>query len=196
VTSLGLPRYLHRVVPSPLSLVFAFVAPVSLPAPSAPVTPPPTTAALASIPRPMRRFGLHLGLNATLTFDASFGRYVYAGVTTQLTGLGALADPERNYVVSAVAFGGVALPLIERDALRFTVDVTPAVGFVRSAPVNFVTVGLLAGVRVVHRTGFTAALHLPVVGYAGAPQARRGSVYYYYLSAIPSVPVLTLGYTF
>jgi hypothetical protein len=35
-----------------------------------------------------------------------------------------------------------------------------------------------------------------VVGYAGAPDARRGSVYYYYLSAIPTAPLVTLGYSF
>lgn len=151
--------------------------------------PPPRAA-----PRP--RFGLHVGLNATLTFDAAVGRYAYGGVSTQLTGLGALADPQRNYVVSALVFGGAAIPVVERDALRLTVDVTPSVGWLYSAPVNMVTVGLLAGVRLVHRSGFTAALRLPLVGYAGSPQAPRGSVYYYYLSAIPTAPILTLGYTF
>jgi hypothetical protein len=143
-----------------------------------------------------RRYGIHLGLNATLTFDATWGRWVYTGLSTQLTGLGALFDPERNYVVSALVFAGVALPLVEREAFRLTVDGTPSVGFLRSAPVHFVTVGLLAGLRLVHRSGFTVALRLPVLGYAGAPQAARGSVYYYYLSAIPTVPLVSLGYTF
>jgi hypothetical protein len=192
VTGRGVPRYQRSPVPTLLSIAFTIVAPVVLPASAPPTVAPPTVTA----PRPLRRYGLHLGLNATLTFDATIGRYVYAGATTQLTGLGALADSERNYVVSALVFGGVALPLVERDSLRLTADVTPAVGFIHSAPVNFVTVGLLAGVRLVHRTGFTAAIHLPLVGYAGAPQARRGSVYYYYLSAIPTVPLITVGYTF
>lgn len=169
-------------------MVFAVAAQVAAAAPPPANNPPPA--------RALRRYGVHLGLNATLTGDALIGRYVYVGLTTQLTGVGAIFAPERNYVVSAVAFGGVALPLVERDALRLTADVTPALGVVHSEPVNFLTVGLLAGVRLVHRSGFTAALRLPLVGYAGSPQARRGSVYYYYLSAIPSVPILTVGYTF
>jgi hypothetical protein len=184
-------------VPSVLSIVCSIVTPIA--APVASLAPPPAAPVTTLAPptsRVRRRFGLHLGLNATLTFDASFGRFWYTGVSTQLTGIAALADSERNFVVSLVAFGGVALPLVDREAFRLTADITPALGFVRSAPVNFFTVGLLAGVRLVHRSGFTAALHLPLVGYAGAPQARRGSVYYYYLSALPSVPLVTVGYTF
>lgn len=172
-------------MPPLLPLVFTVAAQV------AGATAPP-----AAPSRAPRRYGVHLGLNATLMGDARIGRYVYVGLATQLTGVAAIFDPQRNYVVSAVAFGGVALPLVERDALRLTADVTPALGVVHSAPVNFLTVGLLAGVRLVHRSGFTAALRLPLVGYAGSAQARRGSVYYYYLSAIPSVPILTVGYTF
>ncbi|MFO0606027.1 MAG: hypothetical protein U0324_22770 [Polyangiales bacterium] len=168
-------------MPPLLPLVFAVAAQV---------------AGAAAPPRAPRRYGVHLGLNATLMGDALIGRYAYVGIATQLTGVAAIFAPERNYVVSAVAFGGVALPLVERDALRLTADVTPALGVVHSAPVNLLTVGLLAGVRLVHRSGFTAALRLPLVGYAGSAQARRGSVYYYYLSAIPSVPILTVGYTF
>lgn len=173
-------RYLPEAV-TPLVLIPLVVAQVA----AAPSAPPAS-----------RRFGVHLGLNATLTVDARFGRFLYTGLSTQLTGLGALADSERNYVVSAVVFGGVALPFVDNGRVRLTADVTPALGYVRSAPVQFVTVGLLAGVRLVHRAGFTAALHLPLVGYAGAPDAQRGSVYYYYLSAIPTVPLLTLGYSF
>lgn len=139
---------------------------------------------------------MHLGLNATLTADVAIGRFAYGGVSTQLTGVGALFDSQRNYVVSALLFGGVALPLIERSSLRLTADITPSFGWLYSAPVNLLSVGLLAGIRVVHRSGFTAALRLPVVGYAGSPQAPRGSVYYYYLSAIPTAPIITLGYTF
>lgn len=144
----------------------------------------------------MRRVGFHLGLNATLTVDLALGRYAYGGLSTQLTGLGALADPQRNYVVSALLFGGVAVPVVERASMRLTADLTPAVGWLYSAPVNMLTVGFLAGLRLVHRSGFTAAIRLPVVGYAGSPQAPRGSVYYYYLSAIPTAPLLTVGYTF
>ncbi len=180
MTPQGLPRY-HRGVVSPLVLIPFVVAQVAAARPAPPAS---------------RRFGVHLGLNATLTVDARFGRYFTAGLSTQLTGLGALADSERNYIVSALAFGGVALPFVDNGRVRITADLTPALGYVRSAPVQFVTVGLLAGVRLVHRSGFTAGLHLPVVGYAGAPDARRGSVYYYYLSAIPTAPLVTLGYSF
>lgn len=179
------------MVPTVLPLVFAVAAQVA-----AAAAPPASPAGPAAAGPAARRYGVHLGLNATLLGDARVGRYGYVGLATQLTGLGALVAPERNFVVSAVAFGGVALPLVQRDALRLTADLTPALGVVHSEPVNLLTVGLLAGLRLVHRSGFTAALRLPLVGYAGSPQARRGSVYYYYLSAIPSVPIVTLGYTF
>ena len=151
---------------------------------------------VASAQAPSRRYGLHVGLNATLTFDAAIGRYAYGGVSTQLTGLGALAEPQRNYVVSALLFAGAALPVLRRESLRLTVDVTPALGWLYANPVNMLSAGLLAGLRLVHRSGFTAALRLPLVGYAGSPQAPRGGVYYYYLSAIPTAPLITLGYTF
>jgi hypothetical protein len=169
-----------------LRRVCAAAAVLSLSAPAAAQSPPPRAV----------RVGVHVGLNATLAVDVLIGRIGYVSVATQLTGFGALADPQRNYIISALAFGGVALPLLDRPALRVTADLTPSLGYVRSAPVNFVTVGLLAGVRLVHRSGFTAALRLPVVGYAAAPQAQRGSALYYYLTAIPSVPLLSLGYTF
>jgi hypothetical protein len=168
------------------------VAPVAPDAPSAVVPVAPTTDPAW---RP-RRFGLHLGLNGTLLFDASFGRYAYTGFATQLTGAGAIADPSRNYVLSALAFGGVALPLVERASVRLTADVTPALSFFRSAPVNMLNVGLLAGVRLQHASGFTVALKLPLVGWAAAPDAQRASLLYYYIGAIVTVPALTLGYSF
>jgi hypothetical protein len=143
-----------------------------------------------------RRFGLHLGLNATLTFDLALGRYFYGGFTTQLTGVGYFAEQSRNYVLSALAYGGVALPLVDGAALRLTVDVTPMASYFHSAPVNMLSVGLLGGLRVVHSSGFTAALRLPLVGYAGAPDAQRGGLTYYYIGAVPTVPILTFGYTF
>ena len=155
-----------------------------------------SAAAQTSPATPSRRVGVHIGLNGTLTADLALGRFFYGGVSTQLTGLAALAEPQRNYVVSALVFAGVALPLVERESLRLTADVTPSVGWLYSAPVNMVSAGLLAGVRLVHRSGFTAALRLPLVGYAGSPQVPRGSLYYYYITAIPTAPLLTLGYTF
>jgi hypothetical protein len=145
---------------------------------------------------PARRFGLHLGLNATLTFDLSLGRWLYGGVTTQLTGVAFLANPDRNYVVSALVFGGVALPLVEGPSVRLTADVTPMASYFHSAPVNMLNVGLLAGLRMVHASGFTLALKLPLVGYAGAPDAQRGGLLYYYTGAIATVPLLTVGYSF
>lgn len=158
-------------------------------------TPPPSPLA-APAPRRMRRFGLHLGLNATLTFDAAFGAWFYGGLTTQLTGIGALFDSQRNYVVSILAFGGVAIPLVDRPSVRFTVDLAPMASYFHAAPVNMLSAGLLAGLRFLHSSGFTVALKLPLVGYAGAPDAQRGGPLYYYTGAIATVPALTLGYTF
>ena len=136
------------------------------------------------------------GPTVTLTTHCGQDRYSDCGLGTQLTGFAALAGPERKYVGSALVFAGGALPLGERESLRLTADITPSVGWLYSAPVNMVSAGLLAGVRLVHRSGFTAALRLPLVGYAGSPQVPRGSLYYYYITAIPTAPLLTLGYTF
>jgi hypothetical protein len=36
--------------------------------------------------------GVHIGLNGTLTADLALGRFFY-GVSTQLTGMAALAEP-------------------------------------------------------------------------------------------------------
>jgi len=180
-----------------LLLVAALLAQGAVPTDTIGVTPPQhEPLPQLEPPRRARRFGVHLGLNATLTFDVALGRYFYGGASTQLTGLGALGDPKRNYTVSLLLFGGVALPLYESRNLRLTADLTPALGFTRSAPVNFLTVGFLAGLRLVHSSGFTVGLKLPLVGYAGSPTAQRGSLYYYYIQAIPTVPVLTFGYSF
>jgi hypothetical protein len=160
------------------------------PSSSSPIEPAPTPSW-----RP-RRFGVHGGINLTLTFDATIGRFAYAGVATQLTGLAWFFAQERNFNLSLLAFGGVGLPIIEREDLRFTADITPALGYLHAAPVNLLSVSLLAGVRVVHRSGFTFSVKLPLVGYAGAPDAQRGSLLMYYVSAIVTVPVITFGYSF
>ena len=164
---------------------------------------PPAASRASSVVNPellalhgRRRYGLHLGLNGTLTFDFRLGQYFYGGLSTQLTGLGFVFDQNRNYVLSALAFGGVAFPLVDRSAMRLTVDVTPMASYFHSEPVNMLSVGLLAGLRFLHSSGFTIALKLPVVGYAGAPDAQRGGLLYYYIGAIPTVPILTVGYTF
>ena len=107
-----------------------------------------------------------------------------------LAGIGALVDSSHNWVVSAQLFAGGSLPLVENANLRLTLDVTPALTYVYSAPVNLFSIGLLAGLRIVHSTGFTIALRLPLIGYAGSFEPSRGSLYYYYISAIPTVPVL------
>jgi hypothetical protein len=170
---------------------------------SAPATPPadgPSSPVLVPPPEPRawrpRPFGLHLGINATLMFDATIGRYVYAGFATQLTGAAFFADQNRNVIVSALAFGGVAIPLIEREDLRFTADFAPMVSYFHAAPVNMLNIGVLAGVRVQHRSGFTFGVKLPLVGYAGAPDAQRGSLMYFYYGAIVTVPAITFGYSF
>ncbi|MDP3274657.1 MAG: hypothetical protein Q8Q09_05635 [Deltaproteobacteria bacterium] len=167
---------------------------VDAPVISQPEPVPPLMAAPDEMP--LRRVGVHLALNATLLVDFSFARIGYAGFATQLTGLGALVSPERNYTLSAQVLGGVALPLHTGQSLRLTADLTPALTYFHSAPVNMLSVGFLAGIRMVHRSGFTAALRLPLVGYAGAPDAQRGSLLYYYYGAIVTVPFLSFGYSF
>lgn len=159
------------------------------------VAPPPPPVDLRPAPR-IRRYGVHLGLNLTFTFDLSVGRYFYGGATTALTGLGVIGNPNGNYTLSLLAFAGVGIPLVERDSLRFTFDVTPELRYVHASPVNLLGVGLMAGVRLVHRSGFTFAVKLPLAGYAGAPDARRGSLLNYYISSIPTVPIITFGYSF
>lgn len=143
-----------------------------------------------------RRFGVHLGINATLLFDVSAANVLYFGAATQLTGLAWFFDTARNFNLSLLAFGGVALPIIEREQVRFTLDAAPALTYTHAAPVNLLSVGVLAGVRVVHRSGFTFAVKLPIVGYAGAPDAQRGGLLMYYTNAIVTVPAITFGYSF
>lgn len=181
-------------------------APVAVDQPPAAQTPINPDAPMAGVTRPVppveppgwqpRRFGVHLGVNATFTFDASIGRLFYVGAATQLTGLAAPFVPERNFNLTLLAFGGVALPILERESLRFTADITPAFAYTRAAPVNLLSVGLLAGVRLVLRSGFTFAVKLPLVGYAGAPDAQRGGLLMYYVNAIVATPVITFGYSF
>lgn len=168
-------------------------SPIDPNAPTATSRPPPPIEAPAWR---TRRFGVHLGLNGTFTFDASIGRFLYVGATTQLTGLAAPFVPDRNFNLSLLAFGGVALPLVERESLRLTADIAPSFAYTRAAPVNLLSVGLLAGVRLVHRSGFTFAVKLPLVGYAGAPDAQRGGLMFYYINAIVVVPAITFGYSF
>jgi hypothetical protein len=144
----------------------------------------------------MRRLGVHLGINGTFTFDVSASNIWYFGAATQLTGLGFFFNTERNFNLSLLAFGGVALPIIEREDLRFTFDAAPAFTYTHAAPVNLLSIGVLAGVRLVHRSGFTFAVKLPLVGYAGAPDAQRGGLLMYYTNAIVTVPAITFGYTF
>jgi hypothetical protein len=181
-------------------------APVAVDQPPAAQTPINPDAPMAGATRPVppaeppgwqpRRFGVHLGINATFAFDASIGRLFYAGVATQLTGLAAPFVPDRNFNLTLLAFGGVALPILERESLRFTADIAPSFGYTRAAPVNLLSVGLLAGVRLVLRSGFTFAVKLPLVGYAGAPDAQRGGLLTYYINAIVAAPAITFGYSF
>lgn len=188
------------MAPPTTSVAEAPAAPATPIDPNAPTVGPPSQMRSLSEPRPPqwqpRRFGVHLGINATFAFDASIGNYVYVGAATQLTGLAAPFVPERNFNLTLLAFGGVGLPIIERESLRFTADITPAFAYTRAAPVNLLSAGLLAGVRLVLRSGFTFAVKLPLVGYAGAPDAQRGGLLMYYVNAIVAVPAITFGYSF
>lgn len=87
-------------------------------------------------------------------------------------------------------------PLLERANLRLTFDGGVHGLFLHALPVNDFGVGVLAGLRVVHKSGFTFAFKLPLIGYVGSPQAPRGGVEYYYVAAIPTVPLVTFGYSF
>ena len=136
-----------------LALLFVAAA-----AASSPASEPPQALGLSE-----RTLGVHLGLNATLAFDARLGHWFYAEAATQLTGGGAIFDLPCNWVVTLLLLAGV---------------------------------GVLAGLRVVHKSGFTFAFKLPLIGYVGNPQAPRGGVEYYYVAAIPTVPLVTFGYSF
>lgn len=129
-------------------------------------------------------------------FDTTLRNLWYFGAATQLTGLAFIANTERNFNLSLLAFGGVAIPLVDNDSVLFSFDAAPAFTYTHAAPVNLLSIGLLAGVRLVHRSGFTFAVKLPLVGYAGAPDAQRGGLLMYYTNAIVTVPAITFGYTF
>lgn len=154
------------------------------------------TAALSTAAGDARRRSVQLGLNATLTADWRLGRHARVGLTTQLTGLGALVDPGRNWVVSGVLTGAFTHRFYGGPRVSWWVDAGPSFGVISSDPVLLVSVGLSAGVRMVHRSGFTAAAQLPLVGYAGSPTVPRGAMLYYYVGAIATVPLLSLGYSF
>ena len=141
-------------------------------------------------------FGLHLGLNATLTVDRQFGELFYGAFTTQLTGVGNAFAPREGFVLSGLLMGGVALPLRERPGHRLTLDVGPHVTLLRSAPVTVAAVGALAGLRMVWTNGLTLALKVPLGGYLGSLDQPRGSVVQYYAASVVTVPVLSVGYTF
>ncbi len=146
-------------------------------------------------PRPAG-VGLHLGLNATLTVDAELGDLFYGAFATQLTGIGSAFAPDAGFVLSGFLMGGVALPLRETTRTRLTLDVGPHLTLLRTAPVNALAGGLVAGVRMVWSNGLTVAVKLPVAGYAGSLDQPRGGVLYYYVAAVPTVPLLSVGYTF
>lgn len=143
-----------------------------------------------------RRFGVHLGLNATAAVDAELGSLFYGQFATQLTGLGNVVAPNQGLVLSAFVMGGVTLPLMERPGHRLNLDVGPHLTILRSAPVNMLAGGLAAGLRLVFANGLTFGLKLPVVGYAGSLDQPRGSLLYYYVAAVPTLPLLTVGYSF
>ncbi len=140
--------------------------------------------------------GVHLGLNATAAFDAEVGERFYGQFATQLTGLGNIVAPRQGLVLSAFLMGGVTLPLMQRQSSRLHLDVGPHLTLLRSHPVNLMAGGLAAGLRWVFASGLTLGLELPLVGYAGSLDEPRGSVLYYYVAAVPTVPLLSLGYSF
>lgn len=147
-------------------------------------------------PAQARHFGVHLGLNATAAFDAELGDLFYGEVATQLTGLGALVAPEQGLVLSGFVMGGVTLPLVENPGYRLQFDVGPHLTLLRSYPVNLLSGGVVAGLRWVHARGLTLGLKLPLVGYAGSIDQPRGGLLYYYVAAIATAPLLTVGYSF
>ena len=149
-----------------------------------------------SRPAAARRLGVHLGLNATAAFDAELGGLFYGQVATQLTGVGNAWAPDQGLVLSAFVMGGVTLPLVESPGFRLHLDAGPHVTLLRSAPVNMLAAGLAAGLRLVYARGLTLSLKLPVAGYAGSLDQPRGSLLYYYVAAVPTMPVLAVGYSF
>ena len=143
-----------------------------------------------------RRMGVHLGLNATAAFDAELGERFYGQIATQLTGLGNIVAPREGLVLSAFVMAGVTLPLMERPGSRLNLDVGPHLTLLRSYPVNLMAGGVVAGLRWVFANGLTLGLKLPIAGYAGSLNEPRGSVLYYYVAAVPTVPLLSVGYSF
>lgn len=143
-----------------------------------------------------QRIGVHLGLNATAAIDAEFGELFYGQFATQLTGAGNIVAPRQGLVLSAFLMGGVTLPLMERSSSRLHLDVGPHVTILRSFPVNMLAGGVVAGLRWVFANGLTLGLKVPVVGYAGSLNEPRGSILYYYVAAVPTVPLFSVGYSF
>lgn len=179
-----------------LALAVVQVAPTT--APPLETQPPETQAPETEISHPLRErtLGIHVGINATVAFDARMGRFFYAEAATQVTGVGALVDSHNNWVASLMLLAGVSVPLLERANVRLTFDAGVNGVFLHAQPVNDLGVGILAGLRLVHRSGFTFAFKAPLIGYVGSVQVQRGGITYYYIAALVTVPLITLGYSF
>lgn len=143
-----------------------------------------------------RHYGVHLGLNATAAFDAELGGPFYALLATQLTGLGTVVAPHQGLVLSAFVMGGVTFPIAQGQSYRLNFDAGPHVTLAHSFPTNMLSVGAVAGLRLIYDSGLSFGLKLPLVGYGGSIDQPRGSLLYYYVAAVPTVPVLSAGYSF
>lgn len=170
---------------------------------SPPLVPAPgkeTPAVEASTPPPpavdVRSIGVHVAVNVgVFSLDVQAGR-LYAFAAGSL-GVPLLSDGR----FGAFALGGgLALPISAPGESMWTMDLfalaNPGWGLgPNSAP--FVGLGVGAGFRYLHRSGFTFGLKLPVIGGAvNGGASTPSAVGTFYLANLIALPGVSFGYRF
>ena len=140
--------------------------------------------------------GVHVALNANLMADLSIGKYAYLGLAVQTFAIAHAISPSGGFPTSGTVFGGIALPLRRSEFWKLTLDVLPHVALIQLNGSVIFSGGVIGGLRLIHASGFTLGLKLPVFGYGGSVTVPRASVLFYYISSIFAVPLVTVGMTF
>jgi hypothetical protein len=156
---------------------------------------PATTAAPDSSPPPPpfvhnRHFGLQLGLAPAVTLDVEAGHfYGFLSADVVLP----MAD------TSLLGFsGGAGATFALSPRSHWNIDVFAHLDVARLGDFA-VGGGVGLGFHYTASNGFTLGFKIPILGYsstAGSDGNSANSVAYYYLGAVMSLPVVSLGYRF
>ena len=159
--------------------------------------PPTTTAApdLTAPPLPPpfvhnRHFGLQLGLAPAVTLDVEAGHF-YGFLSADL--VLPMADTQ---LLGFSGGAGVTFALSPRS--HWNMDIFAHLDIARFSEYD-IGGGVGIGFHYTASNGFTLGFKIPILGYSGTNESNNNSaegVAFYYLGAVMSLPVISLGYRF